>query len=105
MGTPRRTPRPLTVVALLAGVTYSYTSILSMSISGIALRGLAPALIGGLDSIEGVIFGAFIVALLENLGVTLFGGAARDATVFAVLLVMLAIRPYGFFGTPEVRRV
>lgn len=93
------------VVALLAGVTYSYTTILSMSISSIALRGLAPALIGGLDSIEGVVLGAFLVALLENFGVTLFGGAARDATVFAVLLVMLALRPYGFFGTPEVRRV
>ena len=55
---------------------------------------LAPALVGG-----------FIVAIAENLAVLGRGGGASPAAAFAVLLVFLAVRPDGIFGTPEGRRV
>jgi branched-chain amino acid transport system permease protein len=35
----------------------------------------------------------------------LLGGGAKDVTVFAVLLIVLLIRPYGFFGIPDEKRV
>ena len=93
------------IAAVMAGVSFAYTTVVSASVSDIGLRGIAPALVGGLDSVAGVLPGAFIVASVENIAVLWLGEQARDAAAMMVLLVVLAIRPTGLFGTPEVRRV
>ncbi len=90
----------------LAGLSFAYTTAgLAPTIIALGLRGLAPALIGGMDSIGGALIGSVIVALIETLAVTQFGGAVKDMMAFLVLLVALAFRPHGLFGTPEIRRV
>lgn len=90
---------------VVAGVIFGLVTGVSASLESIGLRGLAPALVGGLDSVPGTIVGAIIVALVETFAVAAFGGDAQDPAAFGVLLAVLAVRPYGFFGTPEVRRV
>ena len=75
-----------------------------------AFRALPAVVIGGLDSIVGAVAGGFIIGLaevytgayleFEFLG-TGFAGIMPYLVMFAVLLV----RPYGLFGTEEVRRV
>lgn len=89
----------------LAGVSYGYANVLSPGMVALGLRGLAPALIGGLDSVGGVAVGAVLVAVIETLAVIQFGGDAQNAAAFGTLLIVLGFRPYGLFGTPEVRRV
>lgn len=75
-----------------------------------AFRAFPAVIIGGLDSITGALVGGMIVGFAESaassylifdwLG-TGFGGVVPYLVMFAVLLV----RPYGLFGTEEIRRV
>lgn len=93
------------VAAGVSGVTFSYSNLLTPGLSALGLRGFAPALVGGLDSFGGALLGSFCVALAENMAATYIGGEVRDAAAFAVILVVLVIRPYGLFGTKEIERV
>jgi len=93
------------VLASLAGISYATTSIVSPTLTQLALRGLAPALLGGFRSIGGATIGAFFIALVETLGVRAFGGASQDAVVFAVLLLVIAVRPSGLAVRGDARRV
>ena len=77
-----------------------------------ALRAFPAVILGGLDSIKGAIVGGFIVGALEVLAAVYLGphsdtlGIGFQTVVpYAVMLVGLLVRPYGLFGTPEVRRV
>jgi branched-chain amino acid transport system permease protein len=93
------------MVATIGGVAFAASNSLSIELASLGLLGLAPALVGGMDSVKGAIAGGYVVAVVQNLAVVWLGGGVSEAAAFAVLLVVLAIRPYGLFGTPEVRRV
>jgi len=93
-------------IGTIPALSYALTNALSPTAMGqLGLRGLAPVLVGGLDSVEGVIIAGFFVALVENLAVLYLGAGVKDAAAFTVLLVFLVIKPYGLFGTPEIQRV
>ena len=74
---------------------------------------LMPAVIlGGLDSVQGALVGGLIIGLFEiTAGQYLSGQAGTLGSgyplivPYVVMIVGLLVRPYGFFGTPEVRRV
>lgn len=78
-----------------------------------AFRALPAVVIGGLDSIAGAVAGGFIVGLAEVYAGAYLGGGVFSflGTGFAgvmpyvVMLIVLLVRPYGLFGTEEVRRV
>lgn len=92
--------------AAMAGLLYSYQNVLSFAgADSLGLRGLAPALVGGVTSIAGVIPGALITGIAETFGVRLFGGSAQDVAAWIVILVVLMIRPQGLFGSKRVDRV
>jgi branched-chain amino acid transport system permease protein len=93
------------VVTALGGISYGYTNAISPQTSQLGLRGLAPALVGGFESIGGTIAGSLIVAVVEVTAVNYLGGAADDGAVFGILLVFVLIRPQGLFGTSSARRV
>jgi branched-chain amino acid transport system permease protein len=89
----------------IAGISYSYSTVLSPDLANIGIRSLAPVIVGGMDSAAGVLPGAIIVAIAENLLVLVFGEGVRDAAVMLVILCVLAIRPNGLFGTGDIRRL
>ncbi len=64
----------------------------------------AVAAIGGLGQIEGAAIAAIIVGFTKVLAV--YYAPALDAVApYLVMLVVLLVRPYGLFGSAEVRRV
>jgi branched-chain amino acid transport system permease protein len=93
------------VAMALGGVGAAYLTLVSNNLVELGLRGIAPALLGGLDDIRGVIVGAIVIALAEVLSAVYFGGGVQEVVPFLAILVVLAIRPYGLFGSAEVRRV
>jgi branched-chain amino acid transport system permease protein len=93
------------VLITFGGIVYAQQSMVSPSLSDLGLRGIAPALLGGLDSIPGAILGSLIVAIAQNLGVFWFGGGAADVAAYLVILMVLAVRPTGLFGAREIRRI
>jgi len=79
-----------------------------------ALRAFPAVILGGLDSVKGAIVGGFIVGIIEVMAAVYLGtdyigvnlGVGFQTVVpYAVMLVGLLVRPYGLYGTPEVRRV
>ncbi len=75
----------------------------------LALKALPAIIVGGLDSIGGAVIGGFAVGLAESYTKAFqpaWLGANFDQVVpYVLMLIVLLIRPYGLFGTPEVERV
>ncbi|MBW1763561.1 MAG: branched-chain amino acid ABC transporter permease [Deltaproteobacteria bacterium] len=55
--------------------------------------------IGGMGSIKGTIVGGLILALSQLIGAQVFGPGYQLLCGYVVLLIVLAIRPQGIFGT------
>jgi len=84
-----------------AGMIQSCDAILEPGMVAIGLKTFPVVLVGGLDSLVGVIPGAFIVAIAEVVAINYVSPQASEAAPFVVLLAMLLIRPWGLFGTKE----
>jgi branched-chain amino acid transport system permease protein len=78
----------------------------------IALKALPAIIIGGLDSLPGAVIGGLSVGIVESLTAIYQPDVApwlgRNFSLvapYALMLVVLLVRPYGLFGTREVERV
>ena len=85
----------------LAGILYANNVRLDPSLGVLGLKAFAVALVGGLDSLGGVIPGALLVAAVEVLSVRYGDPLLADVSPFLCLLAMLLVRPWGLFGTKE----
>jgi branched-chain amino acid transport system permease protein len=86
---------------ILIGLQYGTVS-LDMG-SRIELKGLAIIVLGGMGSITGAVAGAFILGIAETLSVALVSSSYRDAIAFALMFLILVIRPSGLFGKKTLR--
>lgn len=62
------------------------------------IKAFAIIIIGGLGSIPGAIIGGLLYGIAENIAVYTLGGVWQDAIAFALLIIVLIIRPTGIFG-------
>ena len=85
----------------LAGILYSSNVRLEPSLDVLGLKAFAVALVGGLDSLGGVIPAAILVAMIEVLSIRYGNPLLSDVSPFLCLLAMLLVRPWGLFGTKE----
>jgi len=74
--------------------------------AGILLYAFAAALVGGIDSPGGAVFGGFLVGVLENLlGAFVIGNELKLAVALVLIIGVLLVKPSGFFGKVHVTRV
>jgi branched-chain amino acid transport system permease protein len=100
-------------LAALAGVTLaSGAAGLSPGIGAIALLAFPAMIVGGLDSPAGAVIGGLIIGVTQALVAGYqddvapwLGGGFASVAPYVVMILILMVRPYGLFGTPEVRRV
>lgn len=85
---------------------------LSVSLAVIALRAFPAIILGGLDSPGGAVVGGLIIGVAEVMTkgyipdlIPALGPEFGDIVPYLIMLVILLVRPFGLFGTPEVRRV
>jgi branched-chain amino acid transport system permease protein len=62
------------------------------------IKAFAIIILGGLGSIQGAIVGGLLYGVAEQLATLFLGGIWADAIAFALLIVVLVIRPTGIFG-------
>lgn len=100
------------IVAALAGIVIGYETNLQPTMgSAYTLKAFAAMILGGLGNLWGTVFGAFVLALIENLSIGLdFGGWSlpagyKDAFAYLVILIMLLVSPEGLFGWSGRRKV
>jgi branched-chain amino acid transport system permease protein len=66
-----------------------------------SLKAFAIVILGGLGNITGATIGAFILALVEELGAGYVSSGYRDAMGFLIIIVVLLIKPTGLFARAE----
>jgi branched-chain amino acid transport system permease protein len=95
--------------ATAAGVLWGSVQGVDWSLSLLLMKALAIAILGGLDSIPGVLIAGLIVGVCESLATgvidPLVGGGTRDIVASVIILVTLLVRPYGLFGREQIERV
>jgi branched-chain amino acid transport system permease protein len=75
---------------------------------GILLYGFAGAVVGGLTSPGGAVFGGFSVGVIENLAGTYIPVVGREmklSIALCIIVAVLCVKPSGLFGRPVVTRV
>jgi branched-chain amino acid transport system permease protein len=73
----------------------------------IGLKAFTAAVIGGIGSIPGAMLGGLILGLLESFGTQLpgIGSEWKDVFSFAVLILVLVLKPTGLLGKSEQERM
>ena len=78
------------------------------SFEGIGMPGLkcfVAAVFGGIGSIPGAVIGAFIIGICENIIKGMGWTTFSDAFTFALLIVILLVKPTGLFGEKATDKV
>ena len=96
------------VLAAVGSLLYfsSYKSVIPTSGAMPGLKAFVAAVFGGIGSIPGAVVGAFIIGICENLiksstELSIFS----DAFTFALLILVLCVKPTGLFGEKTTDKV
>lgn len=71
----------------------------------LGLKGFAAAVLGGYGNSIGAVIGGLILGLMESFGAGLISSTYKDVIAFAVLLLVLFVKPSGLLGYGEKERV
>ena len=99
-------------LAALAGALLATGAGVDQQMWIVALAALPAIILGGLDSLEGAVIGGLAVGVVESLVGSYqrqfapwLGDNFAVVSPYMLMLLVLLARPYGLFGTPEVKRV
>jgi len=62
------------------------------------VKAFAATLLGGVGNLWGALFGGIIIGMAENLGVLIISPGYKDAIAFAIMVLMLLLRPSVLLG-------
>lgn len=69
------------------------------------IRAFTAALLGGMGSLGGAVLGGLSLGVIENLAGGYVDTSLSEVAPFVLIIVVLIVRPQGFFGRPEVVKV
>jgi branched-chain amino acid transport system permease protein len=69
------------------------------------IKAFAVAILGGLGNAWGVVLAGLFYGVAEALIIALLGSTYSQIVTFALVIVALALRPHGLFGTAEAKKV
>ncbi|KXX66407.1 branched-chain amino acid ABC transporter permease [Marichromatium gracile] len=97
------------VAAVAAGVMWGSVQGVDWSLTTLLFPAVAVVILGGLDSIHGVLVAGLVVGILGSVvpGYVdpLVGGGTRDVVTSLIILLTILFRPHGIFGREEIERV
>ena len=90
-------------LAAMGSVLYfsAYTTVTPTVGAMPGLKAFVAAVFGGIGSIPGAVIGAFVIGIVENIIKGIANGAYStfsDAFTFALLIIILVVKPTGLFG-------
>ena len=62
------------------------------------IKAFVAAVLGGIGIIPGAALGGFVIGILETLSISVNLSSYRDAIVYAILIIILLVRPAGILG-------
>jgi branched-chain amino acid transport system permease protein len=97
------------VISVFTGTLWTFTSGGGLGVVIIGLKVFPILVVGGLDSVPGIMVGAVLVGVLESLTAgyldPLLGAGFSGIAPYLLLLAVLFVRPHGMFGRPTIERV
>ena len=63
------------------------------------------AVVGGIGNLPGAVVGGLVIGLAQSLSIGYISSTFSDAIVFAILIVVLIVRPTGVLGRAAVQKV
>lgn len=91
------------IASVLYCCTYPQASPTMGSLLG--LKAFVAAVLGGIGSIPGAMVGGFVIGILESLVSAAGLSVWKDGVVFAILIIVLLVKPTGIMGRPMVEKV
>ena len=87
-------------LAAIAGVLLcsAYPALTPYTGSMPGIKAFVAAVFGGIGSIPGAMIGGIILGVIENLSKAYISSQMADAIVFAVLIIVLLVKPTGILG-------
>ena len=73
--------------------------------SMLGLKAFVAAVLGGIGSIPGAMIGGLVIGLVEALVSTIGLSTWKDGIVFAILIVVLLVKPTGILGRNVTEKV
>ena len=101
-------------VAAIAGIFLAEQSFVRIGMSHTGIKAMAAVILGGMESISGAILGGILIGIVEGLAASYLSGLemanfhfgdVKDVSAFAVMILVLMVRPHGIFGREKVERV
>lgn len=94
-------------LAAVAGILLlsSYPSLTPYTGSMPGIKAFVAAVFGGIGSIPGAFIGGILLGVIEILGRAYISSQLADAIVFAVLIVVLLVKPTGLLGKAVQEKV
>jgi branched-chain amino acid transport system permease protein len=90
-------------VGSIAGILITpifYTSYNAGALLG--LKGFIAAVLGGWGKHSGAILGGFTLGIVESLSIAFIPSGYKNGIAFAILLLILYLRPTGILGSPFI---
>ncbi len=95
--------------AVAAGVMWGSEQGVDWTLSMLLFPAIAVVILGGLDSIHGVLVAGLIVGILGSVipGYVdpIVGGGTRDVVTSLIILLTIIFRPHGIFGREDIERI
>lgn len=107
LGVPAATVQTLTfglgvaLAAIAAGLLAPIYSVNPWMGVALNLKAFVVVILGGLGSFGGAIAAGFILGVVESLGVYFTSAEWQEVISFAVLILVILVRPWGLFGRPQ----
>ena len=91
------------VAGILFGISYPVLDPYMGMIIG--WKAFIAAVVGGIGDIKGAFIGGFLLGFIEIFVITFFPSSYKDLISFVILLVILTIKPTGFFGIAKSTKI
>lgn len=97
------------ISAVAAATLWGSVQGVDWTLSALLFPAVAVVILGGIDSIWGVLVGGLLVGILGSVipGYvdSIVGGGTRDVVTSLIILITMMIRPYGIFGREDIERI